>query len=338
MTVFVSPQDRPLVTFALLRLAPGAAAESVWASLAARPEFVRCEPLRGPWDLLVRCRQGRAGQAEEPLSHELQDGAIAGLTVLTLRLALEAPPSGGPRLLVLLDVDPARQAALEEQLGAAGPVVAAGFSEDGRRALVELAGDSFAALATFLQETLGLVEGVLGLQSAQLLRPEGLPPAGPKLGLAPLLKGLWRYRAGEGDLIPLLQLAQQAYGYVPVHAMEMIAGVSGVATSEIYGILTFYAQFRLQPQGRYVVRQCQGTACHVNGAKELQEIMEDDLGIAMGQTDPEGTFTLEKVACLGCCSLAPVLMVNEETHGRLDPQKLRRILKNYHREAQRERG
>ncbi|MBM4321802.1 MAG: NAD(P)H-dependent oxidoreductase subunit E, partial [Deltaproteobacteria bacterium] len=116
----------------------------------------------------------------------------------------------------------------------------------------------------------------------------------------------------------------------------LIAGITGTSASEIFGIITFYAQFRLKPLGRFLVRQCQGTACHVNGAKELQDVMEDELGIPMGETDGDGLFTLSKVACLGCCSLAPVLMINDDTHGRLDTSRVRKILRSHRKKAREE--
>ncbi|MBN1771770.1 MAG: NADH-quinone oxidoreductase subunit NuoE [Deltaproteobacteria bacterium] len=146
-------------------------------------------------------------------------------------------------------------------------------------------------------------------------------------------RALWRTEGRQGDVIPLLQAAQEAYGYVPERAMEEIAGVTGVPVSEIYGIVTFYKQFRLTPRGRYVLKLCDGTACHVNGSQDLEVAIEDALKIKRGETDTELLFTLEVVNCVGCCSLAPVIMVNDETHGTLTPRKVTTLLKKTRTEA-----
>jgi len=144
---------------------------------------------------------------------------------------------------------------------------------------------------------------------------------------------LWRYRGEPGQLIPLLQAAQASYGYISETAIEYISGVTGIPESEVYGVITFYKQFRLRPLGRYLIRICDGTACHVNDAKILTGILEDELHLESGDTTADGVFTVQPVACLGCCSLAPVIMVNHETYGRLTPQTLRRIIKKYRKDA-----
>ncbi len=158
-------------------------------------------------------------------------------------------------------------------------------------------------------------------------KPSALPAFG---------RALWEYRGQSGALIPLLQAAQETYGYIPEEAIHAISGVTGIPPAEVFGVVTFYAQFRLQPQGRYVLRLCTGTACHVNKAKELEETLEDELGIRRGQTDEQGVFTFEPVACLGCCSLAPAIMVNDDTYGKLDPRKLRKLIKRLQRQAKEE--
>ena len=150
---------------------------------------------------------------------------------------------------------------------------------------------------------------------------------------------LWRYDGAPGELIPLLQSAQDHFGYIPRRAMSYISSVTGISESDIYGVITFYSQFRLQPMGKYVVRACAGTACHVSGSKAIIETIEDELGIEVGGTTEDGLFTLNTVACIGCCSLAPVVMINDDTHGRLTPASLRKLLREYRRReeaAQRE--
>jgi NADH-quinone oxidoreductase subunit E len=144
---------------------------------------------------------------------------------------------------------------------------------------------------------------------------------------------LWRYRGEPGQLIPLLQTAQDSYGYISETAITYISGVTGIPESEIYGVITFYKQFRLRPLGRFLIRICDGTACHVNDARMLAEVLQDELRLESGDTTADGLFTVQPVACLGCCSLAPVMMVNDETYGRLTPQAVRRIVKRYRKDA-----
>ena len=130
----------------------------------------------------------------------------------------------------------------------------------------------------------------------------------------------WRER--KGNVIPLLQKTQEIYGYLPVEAMEEIARVTGRSPAQINGIATFYAQFRFQPRGKHTLKICHGTACHVNSADAMDTALKTDLGVEPGETSEDGQFTLEKVACLGCCSLAPVVMIDQEVLGRLNWRKL----------------
>jgi NADH-quinone oxidoreductase E subunit len=139
---------------------------------------------------------------------------------------------------------------------------------------------------------------------------------------------LWRYEGGKGDLIPLLQAAQEQYGYIPRHAISSIAVATHIPEATVYGVITFYNQFRLKPRGKNLIRLCDGTACHVAGSRMLMDTIEDELGIAVGDTTDDGMFTLCTVACLGCCSLAPVMMVNDRTYGRLTPASLRKVIRS----------
>lgn len=136
-------------------------------------------------------------------------------------------------------------------------------------------------------------------------------------------------RHQEGSLITLLQSAQDSYGYVPEKVIHYISELVGIPSSEIYGVLTFYAQFRLKPMGKNLIRICEGTACHVNGAKTVLSVLQDELGISVDETTDDGLFTLQSVACLGCCSLAPVMMINQETHGNLTQEKIKKVIKSY---------
>jgi NADH-quinone oxidoreductase subunit E len=140
---------------------------------------------------------------------------------------------------------------------------------------------------------------------------------------------LWNYEGEKGALIPLLQSAQDTYGYIPPSAIDHISEVVGIPPADIYGVITFYSQFRLKPLGRYVVKLCDGTACHVNGSKSILTAIEEHLKLENDDTTEDGMFTLQKVACLGCCSLSPAVMVGDETYGRLTPKKVIQILKEY---------
>lgn len=149
-------------------------------------------------------------------------------------------------------------------------------------------------------------------------------------------KDLIHKRKQHGSLIPLLQSAQDSYGYIPEKVIHYISELVGIPAADIYGVITFYAQFRLKPLGKNVIRICEGTACHVNGAKSILRTLQDDLGVAVGETTDDGVFTLLSVACLGCCSLSPVIMINSDTHGNLTPDKTRKIIKKYKQETAKE--
>ena len=144
---------------------------------------------------------------------------------------------------------------------------------------------------------------------------------------------LWRHRGEPGMLIPLLQAAQDSYGFIPPVAIDQIAEVTGIPPAEICGVITFYRQFRLQPVGRHLIRVCEGTACHVIGAEMIAQTVGDELRISPEETTADGLFTFTVVACLGCCSLAPVLMIDDQTYGRMTPQKVRTLLRRYRRES-----
>ncbi len=137
----------------------------------------------------------------------------------------------------------------------------------------------------------------------------------------------------KGSLITILQKTQDIYGYLPKEAICLISERTGVAESEIMGVATFYTQFRLTPVGKYLIMLCQGTACHVNSSDLILQTIKDELGIDDGQTTSDGLFTLKCVACLGCCSLSPVMMINDDTYGSLTPEKTKKILKEL-REAE----
>ncbi|UCG39695.1 MAG: NADH-quinone oxidoreductase subunit NuoE [bacterium] len=130
----------------------------------------------------------------------------------------------------------------------------------------------------------------------------------------------------KGMLIPILQEVQQVYGYVPEEAANLAADLMGIYRSQVFGVLTFYTQFHLTPRGRHIIRACSGTACHVRGGKTVINRLETVLGIGHGETTEDRFASFEKVACLGACGLAPVIMIDNDAHGQLDPLKTDRII------------
>lgn len=146
------------------------------------------------------------------------------------------------------------------------------------------------------------------------------------LDLAPLYGVLEQYRAQRGALIPVLQKAQELYGWLPKPVLETIAHEMRVPLSQVYGVVTFYAQFYLTRRGRHIIRQCDGTACHVRGAGRIISTVENRLGIRAGETTPDYRVTYEVVYCLGSCGLAPVAMVDDQVVGHLVPETMVKIV------------
>ena len=143
--------------------------------------------------------------------------------------------------------------------------------------------------------------------------------------LNPLIE---KYKDKKGNIIPLLQGTQNIYGYIPRVVFEKLSKETGLEISDMYGVVTFYAQFRLNPVGKHIIKVCHGTACHVQNASKITEALQDALKVEDGGTTEDRMFTLESVACLGCCSLAPVMMTGDNTYGKLTGAKAVRIVKN----------
>ncbi|MFH0811546.1 MAG: NADH-quinone oxidoreductase subunit NuoE [Pseudomonadota bacterium] len=150
--------------------------------------------------------------------------------------------------------------------------------------------------------------------------------ARPEINLALLDPILEKKKREKGALIPLLQMAQELYGYLPEEVLKYISTKIKVPLSRIYGVITFYAQFYQKPRGKYIIKLCQGTACYVKGGKGILEEVERKLGVKAGETTDDRLFTLETVACLGTCFLAPVKMVNDQYHGKLTPRSAVKVL------------
>lgn len=148
---------------------------------------------------------------------------------------------------------------------------------------------------------------------------------------------LKEYASVKGSLITILQKAQDIYGYLPTDVIYHIAERTGSTPARVMGVATFYAQFRLQPIGKYLIMLCQGTACHVNGSERIEAAIKQELQIEDGETTADGLFTLKNVACLGCCSLSPVMMINDETYGSLTPDKAISILNELKAKAEAEK-
>jgi NADH-quinone oxidoreductase subunit E len=143
-----------------------------------------------------------------------------------------------------------------------------------------------------------------------------------------LLDGLLKKYAGKkGSIIPLLQGTQEIYRYIPKEAILKISEATGLSESDIFGVVTFYSQFRLNPVGKLIIKVCHGTACHVQNANGITTAIMNELQVEDGRTTSDRLFTLESVACLGCCSLAPVMMIGDETYGKLTGEKAVKIIR-----------
>ncbi len=161
------------------------------------------------------------------------------------------------------------------------------------------------------------------MESAEKINPA-------ELDLTKLDEALKNFEQGdESLLIPALQTAQDLYGYISKPVLERISEYLHVPLSRAYGVVTFYAQFRFAPTGKYKIKVCRGTACHVRGSKGILEAIERELKIKAGETTPDLKFSLETVACFGTCFLAPVIMVNEKYFGKLTTKKVQEVLKQF---------
>lgn len=137
------------------------------------------------------------------------------------------------------------------------------------------------------------------------------------------------YKGEKGALVPLLQGAQEIYGYLPEPVMRRVAEAAGEPLSKALGVATFYAQFRLRPHAKHTIRCCHGTACHVSGAARISEELEKFMGIHAGENTPDMLYTIEEVHCVGACGMAPVVMINDRAHGKLTPDKAVDVVKAF---------
>lgn len=135
------------------------------------------------------------------------------------------------------------------------------------------------------------------------------------------------YAGKPTELIQALHRVQSALGYLPTEAQAAVAEALGVPPSQVRGVVTFYHFFRTKPAGRHTIRVCLGTACHVRGAERVLSGLKEELKVELGETTADGKFTLTAVRCLGCCGLAPVMMIDEEVYGKLDPKRARQVVR-----------
>lgn len=156
-----------------------------------------------------------------------------------------------------------------------------------------------------------------------------VPFAGTSEQQARLREVIETHKDEKGALMPVLQQAQHIYGYLPIEVQIMIAEGLGKSLSEVYGVVTFYSQFTLNPKGRHIINVCLGTACYVKGAGAILERVSDKVGIQPGGITPDGKFSLDATRCIGACGLAPVMTINDEVYGRLVPDDVERILAKY---------
>ena len=160
-------------------------------------------------------------------------------------------------------------------------------------------------------------------------KPTSIPFKGTKEQEAELMEVIAQYKGQQGAVIPVLHRAQEIYGYLPIEVQEMISEGLGAPLAEIYGIVTFYTQFTLEPKGEHHIGICLGTACYVKGSGDILEKFKERLSIDVGGCTPDGKFSLEATRCIGACGLAPVLTVNDEVYGRLEVKDVDDILAKY---------
>lgn len=160
-------------------------------------------------------------------------------------------------------------------------------------------------------------------------KKETVPFSGTPEQEAALKKVIAELKDTQGALMPIMQQAQDIYGYLPIEVQTMISDETGIPLEKIYGVSTFYSQFALQPKGKYQISVCLGTACYVKGSGAIFSKLEELLGITNGECTPDGRFSLDSCRCVGACGLAPVMMINDEVYGRLTPDDIPGILAKY---------
>ena len=160
-------------------------------------------------------------------------------------------------------------------------------------------------------------------------KKQTVPFSGTKEQEEALLEVIAGLKGEPGALMPILQKAQDIYGYLPMEVQKMISDKTGIPLEKIYGVVTFYSQFSLNPKGKYRISVCLGTACYVKGSGDIYNALMEKLGIVGGECTPDGKFSLDACRCVGACGLAPVMMVNDDVYGRLKPEDIDDVLAKY---------
>lgn len=160
-------------------------------------------------------------------------------------------------------------------------------------------------------------------------KKNGVPFVGTKEQETALKEAISELKDLDGSLMPIMQKAQDIYGFLPIEVQTMISDETGIPLEKVYGVATFYSQFALQPKGQYRISVCLGTACYVKGSGDIFNKLEELLGITNGECTPDGKFSLDSCRCVGACGLAPVMMVNDEVYGRLTVDQIPGILAKY---------
>ncbi|MBE6019792.1 MAG: NAD(P)H-dependent oxidoreductase subunit E [Clostridiales bacterium] len=161
------------------------------------------------------------------------------------------------------------------------------------------------------------------------MKVSSVPFKGTKDQEAKLLEVIAKYKGQKGALMPIMQEAQEIYGYLPYQVQKIISDETGIPIEKIYGVATFYAQFSMSPKGKYIVSVCLGTACYVKGAGKILEEVEKSLGIGDGECTADGKFSLEVCRCVGACGLAPVMIVAGDVYGKMTPDRVAGVLAKY---------
>jgi NADH:ubiquinone oxidoreductase subunit E len=161
------------------------------------------------------------------------------------------------------------------------------------------------------------------------MKVSSVPFKGTKDQEAKLLEVIAKYKGQKGALMPIMQEAQEIYGYLPYQVQKIISDETGIPIEKIYGVATFYAQFSMSPKGKYIVSVCLGTACYVKGAGKILEEVENNLGIGDGECTADGKFSLEVCRCVGACGLAPVMIVAGDVYGKMTPDRVAGVLAQY---------
>ena len=161
------------------------------------------------------------------------------------------------------------------------------------------------------------------------MKVSSVPFKGTKDQEAKLLEVIAKYKGQKGALMPIMQEAQDIYGYLPYQVQKIISDETGIPIEKIYGVATFYAQFSMSPKGKYIVSVCLGTACYVKGAGKILEEVEKSLGIGDGECTADGKFSLEVCSCVGACGLAPVMIVGGDVYGKMTPDRGAGVLAKY---------